>query len=186
MPSAPKPPDESARLTLLHGYAILDTPHENTFEQLVARAADLFGAPMAALTLVDRGRVWAKATYGLPLRELPRDIAFCSHTILADDVLVSEDAASDPRFADNPLVLGSAHVRFYAGAPLISPGKGRLGALCVMDRVPRPVTAAQTAALVRLAREAMIRLQVRLALLDATEVLVLREAPVRLLPAPAE
>lgn len=185
MPIAPLPPDESARLTLLHAYAILDTPHENTFDQLVARAAHLFSTPMAALTLVDRGRVWAKAKYSLPSRELPRNIAFCAHTILTDAVLVAEDAASDPRFADNPLVLGSAQIRFYAGAPLISPGGGRLGSLCVMDRVPRSPTAEQKAGLVRLAREAMVRLQVRLALADATGLLVLRGVPTELLPTPA-
>ena len=185
MPIAPPPPDETARLALLHAYAILDTPHENAFGEIVARAAGLFGAPMSALTLVDRERVWSKATHGLAGRELPRDIAFCGHTILADDVLVAEDAANDPRFADNPLVLGPAHIRFYAGAPLISPTGGRLGSLCVMDRVSHSVTMEQTAALARLAREAMMRLQVRLALADVTELLVLRSVPSKLLSTPA-
>lgn len=185
MPNASLPPDEAARLTLLHSYAVLDTPCENTFDQLAMRAASLFGTPMAALTLVDRGRMWMKAKHGVPVRELPRDAAFCAHTILSDKVLVAEDTASDPRFADNPFVRGSPHVRFYAGAPLISPGRGRLGALCVMDLVPRRVTAEQKAGLVRLAREAMVRLQVRQALLDATGLLVLREAPDKRLPAPA-
>lgn len=185
MPIAPLPPNEAARLTLLHAYAILDTPYENTFDRLVTRAANLFSTPMAALTLVDRERVWSKATYGLSGRELPRGIAFCGYTILADDVLVAEDASSDPRFADNPLVLGSAHVRFYAGAPLISPTGGRLGSLCVMDLVPRSATTEQKMALARLAREAMVRLQVRLALSDATGLLVLRDAPTKALPEPA-
>ena len=184
MPIAPLPPDETARLALLHAYAILDTPYENTFDEIVARAASLFGTPMAALTLVDRGRLWLKAKHGVSLREMPRDITFCAYTILADAVLVAEDLTRDPRFADNPFVLGSAHIRFYAGAPLISPGGGRLGSLCVMDRVPRSATTEQAAALARLAREAMVRLQVRLALMDVTELLVLRGVPFEVPSAP--
>lgn len=180
MPAAPLPPNEAARLTLLQSYAILDTPGENTFGQIVIQAASLFGVPLAALTLVDRDRVWYKAQHGFHMRELPRSVAFCAHAILGDSVLVAEDLSADARFADSPLVAGGPAIRFYAGAPIISPRGGRLGALCVMDQVPRPVAAEQVKQLARLARAAMVRLEVRLALADTTRLLVL---PHRL-PAP--
>jgi GAF domain-containing protein len=168
MPCAPLPPDEAARLALLESYAILDTPPESAFDSIVARAAALFATPMAALSLVDRDRFWFKARLGIAVRDLPRSAAFCAYAILGDDVLTVEDAAADARFDDNPFVYGEAGIRFYAGAPLISPGKGRLGSLCVLDRAPRPATPAQATALAQLAREAMARLEVRRVLEDAT------------------
>lgn len=172
MPDAPLPPAEAARLTLLHAYSILDTPFESNFDRLVVRAAAVFGAPMAALSLVDRDRFWFKAKHGIAQRELPRSVAFCAYAILSDEVMAVDDTASDPRFSDNAFVHGEPSIRFYAGAPLISPHGGRLGTLCVLDWVPRPATAEQKSGLARLAREAMARLEVRRMLEDATGLLL--------------
>ena len=185
MPVMPLPPNEAARLTLLHSYAILDTPYESTFDYLPARAAELFGTPKAALSLVDRDRVWLKAKHGMFDRQLPRSIAFCAYTILGKDVLVVEDLASDVRFKDNPFISSDIGIKFYAGAPLISPRLGCIGTLCVLDHVPRSATAEQRGELARLAREAVVRMEIRLALADVTELLVLRDRPAKLLAEPA-
>jgi len=171
MPDAPLPPAEAARLILLHAYSILDTPYDSTFDRLVVCAATVFGAPMAALSLVDRDRFWFKAKHGIIERELPRIVAFCAYAILSDEVLAVEDAAADPRFAGNAFVHSAAHIRFYAGAPLISPHGGRLGTLCVLDRVVRPATAEQKNGLAQLAREAMARLEVRRTIEEAAGLL---------------
>ncbi len=149
--SAPLPEDESARLEKLREYDILDTPAERTFERITRVAARFFDVPMAAVSLLDERRLWRKARYGLRASEHCRESSFCGYAILQNEVLVVPDARADVRFADNPHVVGSPHVRFYAGAPLCAEDGSRLGALCVMDRVPRPFTAAEKEMLADLA-----------------------------------
>ncbi len=149
--SAPLPEDESVRLEKLREYDILDTPAERTFERITRVAARFFDVPMAAVSLLDERRLWRKARYGLRASEHCRESSFCGYAILQDEVLVVPDARADARFADNPHVVGSPHVRFYAGAPLCAEDGSRLGALCVMDRVPRPFTAAEKEMLADLA-----------------------------------
>ena len=141
--NAPLPDNESERLEKLRGYEILDTPTERTFERITRIAARFFNVPMAAVSLVDERRLWRKARYGLRASEHCRESSFCAYTILQDEVLAVPDTWADARFAKNPHVVNSPHIRFYAGAPLCSEDGFRLGALCVMDGVPREFTASE-------------------------------------------
>lgn len=141
MQVAPFPDNESARLAALYELLILDTPPEERFDRIAAFAADEFDVPIATITLVDTNRQWFKAKVGTELCETGRDISFCSHAILDDAIMVVPDAAADPRFADNPLVTGQPHIRFYAGAPLVLNSGLRLGTLCLIDRAPRTLDA---------------------------------------------
>jgi PAS domain S-box-containing protein len=141
------PPDEEARLEKVRALAILDTPAEQRFDRITRIAADLFRVPIATITLIDANRQWFKSCIGLGVRETPRAFSFCAHAVLADDTLVIPDARADPRFADNPLVVGEPGIRFYAGHPLSSPDGYKLGTLCLIDRVPRTLDAADLARL---------------------------------------
>ncbi len=128
---------EEERLAALRGYGILDTGPEANFDQVVRLAARLLDVPIALISLVDQDRQWFKAAVGLDgVTETPRELAFCDHAIRGQDVMVVPDATEDPRFAENPLVTGEPGIRFYAGAPLITPDGHALGTLCVIDRVP--------------------------------------------------
>src|SRR3954464_15878245 len=121
MLTAPLPANEERRLAALRDLRILDTPSEDRFARTPRLAARLFAAPIALVSLISSNRQWFKSRHGLSLRETPRDSAFCAHAILGGDPLVVEDALLDQRFADNPLVAGDPHVRFYAGCPLSTP-----------------------------------------------------------------
>ena len=127
---------EAERLAVLRRTRLLDTPPEQAFDDLVRLAAELLDMPIAAVHLIDTDRQWGKSEMGLGIRDLPRDIAFCAHTIRQPGALIVPDATLDPRFAGNPLVTGAPGIRFYAGEPLEVDGQ-RLGALCVIDTKPR-------------------------------------------------
>jgi len=135
------PANEAARLAALCGMAVLDTPAEERFDRITRIAAQHFAVPIALVSLIDTQRQWFKSRQGLAATETPRDISFCGHAILSEDVFYVPDALDDPRFADNPLVTGAPHVRFYAGAPLHAPGGARVGTLCIIDDQPRTFTA---------------------------------------------
>lgn len=139
----PMPNDEDRRLEELRSLAILDTPADERFDTFVRVAAHLYNVPISLISLVDEQRQWFKSSIGLQLPETPRDHSFCAHAILdPDSVTVVEDAAADPRFAANPLVTGDPSIRFYAGAPIRGPASGQpLGTLCIIDRVPRTLSA---------------------------------------------
>jgi PAS domain S-box-containing protein len=130
---------EAQRLAALRSYQVMDTPPEPVFDQITQLAAHLFRAPMALVSLVDESRQWFKAKVGVDVCETPREVAFCSHALKLKPygVMVVEDATLDPRFADNPLVVGPPHIRFYAGALLSDRRGANLGTLCVVDTVPR-------------------------------------------------
>jgi len=162
MKTAPVPPNEPARLEALAAHALLDTPPEEAFDALTQLASRLCGTPMALVSLVDEARQWFKSRVGLEEPETTRDVAFCAHAILQDEVLVVRDTHRDERFHDNPLVTGEPGVRFYAGTPLKSLSGHTLGTLCVLDRVPRELTAEQTQALHVLGRQVEAQLQLRL------------------------
>ncbi len=151
---APRPANEALRLDALHQAHILGTPSEEAFDDLTRLAASLCGVPIAAVSLVDAERQWLKSALGLETRETPRSAAFCAHTILQTDIFVVPDTLEDQRFAEHPLVTGDPYIRFYAGAPLVTPEGYALGSLCVIDRVPRELTEDQKAALQILARQA--------------------------------
>jgi GAF domain-containing protein len=159
---APLYPDEAARLAVLRGYDVLDTPAEPAFDDIAFLASHICGTPMAMVSLVDEGRQWFKAKVGIALDETSRDVAFCPHAILEPgEIFVVPDALGDPRFATNPFVRGEPWVRFYAGAPLVSPDGMPLGTLCVFDSDPRPLSAEQARALGALSREVVVHLELR-------------------------
>lgn len=143
--------DEQERLAALRSYDILDSAPSAAIDALVRCARAMFDMPIAVVTLVDENRQWFKSVVGLDVTQTDREIAFCNYTIMGESVFVVEDAACDPRFRDNPLVTGVPDIRFYAGAPLrVASGHG-LGAIGVLDRVPRHLSPAQQAALADLA-----------------------------------
>jgi PAS domain S-box-containing protein len=143
MISAPLPADEAKRLARLRALAILDSGAEPVFDSLTRVASAVCGVPVALISLVDANRQWFKSNLGLEgVSETPRDVAFCAHAILGDEVLEVPDATLDPRFVANPLVTGDPLIRFYAGAPLIMDGE-RIGTLCVIDRRARSLTPQQ-------------------------------------------
>lgn len=143
--------DEAGRLEALRSLGVLDTEPEERFDRLTRTARRLFDVPIALVSLVDANRQWFKSCMGLGVRETTRDISFCGHTILGDDVFVITDAWQDPRFADNPLVTGEPHIRFYAGCPLRVAGGHKLGTLCIIDSRPRSFGPDDVAALKDLA-----------------------------------
>ncbi len=155
------PPSESRRLEVLAKYAIIDTPPEEAFDDLAALAAHICHAPIALITLVDEDRQWFKSRVGWETEETTRAISFCAHAILQPDIFVIPDATRDPRFADNPLVAGETHVRFYAGCPLVSEDGEALGTLCVLDREPRELHPDHERALRILSRHVMALLELR-------------------------
>jgi PAS domain S-box-containing protein len=130
---------EHDRLAALVSYRVLDTAPEPAFDDITRLATQLFGTPIALVSLIDRERQWFKSRQGLEACSTPRDQAFCAHAIQLPpgEVMVVEDATLDPRFADNPLVTGELGIRFYAGAPLTDSEGHGLGTLCVIDQKPR-------------------------------------------------
>jgi len=159
---APLPPDEAQRLQSLRDYHVLDTLPEAAFDDLTLLAAHICQTPIALISLVDESRQWFKSRHGIDADETPRDIAFCSHAILQKDTIMEvPDAQADPRFADNALVTGAPHIRFYAGAPLIARDGQALGTLCVIDRKPHQLDADQAAALKALSRQVVTQLELR-------------------------
>ncbi|MGV3722726.1 MAG: PAS domain S-box protein [Actinomycetota bacterium] len=172
----PELENETARLAALERYRILDSDPEPEFDDLARLAATICGAPIALVSLIDRDRQWFKARYGLDTLETPRNLAFCAHAIAQEEPLVVPDARVDPRFADNALVVEDPHIRFYAGAPLVTARGHVLGALCVMDRETRQLTEDQLDALKILARQVMGQMELRLnAQMLQEQVLRLRE-----------
>jgi len=175
MGSAPIPENEVERLEALHRYQILDSGSDPAFDDLVALASYICGTPIALLSLIDSSRQWLKAKIGLDVNETPRDISFCAHTILGDDLFVVEDAVADSRFADNPLVTSDPNIRFYAGAKLITSDGFALGSLCVIDRVPRKLASAQEDALRALSRQVVAQLENRRNILQLAETIAERK-----------
>lgn len=158
---------EAERLRILRTLEVLDTPPEQVFDRITRVLASTLGVPVALVSLVDEHRQWFKSCVGLDIRETPRDVAFCAHTIHGSDTLVVEDARTDARFRDNPLVLGRPNIRFYAGAPIRTRDGFALGTLCAIDDRPRQLSGEQRQVLEDLAALVSREFQLREAALDS-------------------
>jgi two-component system, cell cycle sensor histidine kinase and response regulator CckA len=152
------PWNEAARSQALRNYRVLDTPPDERFDDLVRVATYICGTPVGLVGLIDAGREWFKSRVGWDVSEIPREISFGTHTITQPDVLIISDTLKDIRFAKSQLAT-QAGVRFYAGAPLLTPEGYALGTLSVMDYVPRALTEEQTRILWALARQVMAHLE---------------------------
>ena len=161
MTQPPVPENESRRLAALYSYDILDTESEKAFDDLVRLASYICNTPISLVSLIDSGRQWFKARLGLETPETDRSIAFCAHAIHERDVFEIEDASMDPRFQYNPLVQEDPNIRFYAGAPLITPDGLALGTLCVIDRKAGQLSEEQKDLLQRLAGQVMNQMELR-------------------------
>lgn len=137
MKAPPFPHNEAERIKVLHDLLILDTVPEMRFDAITTYCQSRFKTEIVLVSLVDTDRQWFKSACGLTATQTPRDISFCGHTILHDEVMVVKDARKDERFHDNPLVLGPPFIRFYAGAPLTLSSGHRVGTLCLIDQKPR-------------------------------------------------
>lgn len=158
---APKPKDEVKRIKVLWQYDVLNSLPEQVFDDLTSLAALICGAPISLISLVDEDRQWFKSKVGISVSETSRDVSICAHAILQGDLFIVPDTTKDRRFKGNPLVVSGPKIRFYAGAPLVSPDGYALGTLCVIDKVPRQLTGEQRQALHVLARIVMHQLNYR-------------------------
>ena len=156
------------RLNALRSYRILDTPIDSAFQDIVKLATFVCNKPIGLVSLVDEKRQWFKAEMGLGERETPIETSVCAHAMLGAGVFEVPDLSQDYRFADNALVTAPNGIRFYAGAPLISPEGFPLGSLCVIDRKPGKLSGKQRDMLVALARQAMAQLELRRTLASAS------------------
>lgn len=145
------PDNESSRLATLKSLKVLDTPAEERFDRVTRMAKRMFGVPIALVSLVDANRQWFKSAQGLSASETPRNVSFCGHAILGDGIFLIRDALADRRFADNPLVTGPPHVRFYVGCPLRARDGSKVGTLCLIDTVARDFDEEDALALLDLA-----------------------------------
>jgi anti-sigma regulatory factor (Ser/Thr protein kinase) len=167
--------NEPERLAALHRYRILDTAPERAFDDLTMLASHVCGTPMALITMVDADRQWFKSRIGITPSETSRTISFCTHAIKQRDLFIIPDARADERLRDNPLVTGDPHIRFYAGAPLVTPDGFALGTLCVVDRVTRTLTPDQIEALDALRRQVQSQLELRLRVFELEQALAERD-----------
>ena len=169
--TADLPVNEDRRLHALRLFEILDTPPDATFDRITSLASKIFSVPIVLVTFVDHDRIWFKSRHGLrEVGQVGRDPGLCASAILSEDVYVVEDATSDARTLDHPLVAGSFGLRFHAGAPLRTPDRCGLGTICLMDKRRRSLDADQEEMLNDLAslvvNELMLRLSARLAARD--------------------
>lgn len=151
MQSPAIPNNERQRLATLRSMGVLDTAPEERFDRVTRLAQRMFDVPIALVSLIDENRQWFKSHAGLDVRETSREISFCGHSILGEEVFVVPNASDDERFADNPLVTGDPNIRFYAGAPLQAADGHKLGTLCLIDKEPRELTDEQRSMLSDLA-----------------------------------
>ncbi len=161
MKFAERPKNEIDRLNDLREYKIMDTPPELEFDDLVQLAAKIAKVPMSLITLLDENRQWFKSSVGVGFKETPRELSFCSHTILGNSLLLVMDTEQDERFSDNPFVTNAPGIRFYAGVPLMSYRGNPIGTLCVLDVMPGDLDEDQRFALNVLSRQVIKQLEIK-------------------------
>ena len=169
------PKNEIERLIALKDYQILDTSSEQLFDDITELASIICGTPIALITLLDENRQWFKSAIGLDATETPRNISFCGHAILGDDIFEISNALDDERFFDNPLVTGQPNIRFYAGMPLITENGYALGSLCVIDQSMRQLSGDQRKSLKILGRQVVAQIEHRMSSLKIEEMTELLE-----------
>jgi anti-sigma regulatory factor (Ser/Thr protein kinase) len=167
--------DEAARLAALRKYRILDTDPEQAFDDLTSLASHICGTPIALISLIDADRQWFKSRVGLTIAETSRSVSFCTHAIKDRKLFVVPDARASATFRDNPFVEPDGGIRFYAGAPLVTPEGHAVGTLCVLDRVPRTLNDEQLEALEALRRQVVAQLELRANLFELDVALKARD-----------
>jgi signal transduction histidine kinase len=169
MQSAPPTDDEKERLKKLEEYAVLDTDTEENFDRITRIVAEVLGVPISLVSLVDESRQWFKSRHGLDATETPRELAFCAHAIHSEELFLVPNAKEDERFHDNPLVAGDPNIRFYAGAPLVTPDGYKIGTLCAIDCEPKALSDDHRQLLEDLASLVVDELELRKARREADE-----------------
>lgn len=155
------PEDETQRLIVVRSYQLPDSGPQQALDDIVRLARMICECPIATISIIEEARQLYIAQVGMTMRETPRDIAFCAHTILEKHTVIVPDATKDPRFADNPVVMGDPYVRFYAGVPMLNAHGFALGTICVVDTKPRHLSADQIWALESLGKHAVAHLELR-------------------------
>lgn len=169
MKPAPKIINERERLEALLSYEILDTEPEAALDKFTSLASIICASPIALISLVDSERQWFKSKLGIDAAETPREISFCGHAIAEKNIFIVPDSLEDDRFRDNPAVTGDPHVRFYAGAPLVTPSGHSIGTLCVVGYEPKTLDAEQIRALEFLAAQIITHFELRKSLKKSQE-----------------
>lgn len=167
MPAAPLPSNEADRLAALRSYHVLEGTHEENLDDVCRVVSSVFHSPIALVSLSDTNRQFFKGNVGFDADELARELAPCRYAILGDEPLVVRDATQDPRFVDNPLVVNAPNVRFYAGAPLVTPDNFKIGTLCAIDVRTHEPTTEEVRALTDLSKTVMHILNMRKAMIRA-------------------
>ncbi len=159
MPTVPYKTDDDKRIQALKDLGLLDTAPELRFDNITQEAVKMFNVPISTISLLDKDREWFKSSVGLKNKEGPRDVSFCGYAIYAKIIFIVEDTLRDWRFKDNPTVINSPHIRFYAGVALYDKtGHYPIGVLCIKDTKPRKFTATDVDSLVALAKKAEMEL----------------------------
>lgn len=151
--------NEVERLKALYNYNILDTLPDDIYDSITTIASAICDTPISAISFIDKERQWFKSIKGLTLRETNRNISFCTHAILEEDIFIVNDALNDPRFVNNPLVANAPNIRFYAGMPLTTPEGYNIGSMCVIDTVPKDLSPQQINALRALGKQVITQLE---------------------------
>ncbi len=162
MQSPSQHPREDERLNVLAQLGLLDTQPEERFDRITKAATEQLHVPISTISLVDRDREWYKSCQGLKTKQGGRDVSFCGHAMLSKEIFIVGDTLKDPRFADNPSVVGSPYIRFYAGVALRHKPSGLpVGVLCIKDIKPREFSAQEMGILLDLARQAEQEINIR-------------------------